>query len=209
MLKKCLLFFLISSGFFVQSQELFFTLGKNYTTYDYKNSLGNSSSSLRSGDGAFYQLGVDFKLNKAAQSSPFSYALSLIYNQFNAVGVTQSDNYTWTTNYIGIQNVLNYALFHNTEVFNIKTKIGFAASTILKGEQQINNNVYDITKHDEFSGLVIQPSIGVDLHYAINKNINISGGYEFSKAFNVSNASSEQLSFINNQIHLGLHFPLQ
>ena len=208
MIKKCLLILLTFSGCYMQAQELFFTTGKNFTTYNYKNALGMSNPNLRSGDGSFYQIGMDFKLNKSAASSKLSYAVSVVYNQFNAVGGTSTSNYAWNTNYLGIQNALNYTLFQNADAFIVKTKLGVATSTIIKGEQHINNVVYNITKNEEFSGITIQPNIGVDFQYAINKNIKISSGYEFSKAFNVSNSSAEELSFTNNQIHFGFHFSI-
>ena len=205
--KKYLLLLVLFSGCFLQAQELFFSNGKNFTKYDYKNSFGNTNSNLRSGEGSFYQLGLDFKLNKATDK--LSYAVSVVYNQFNAEGGTSTANYSWKTNYLGVQNALNYTLFQNSKSFKVKTKLGVATSTIIKGEQYINNVVYNITKHEEFSGITIQPNVGVDFQYAINPNIRISAGYEFSKAFNVSNSSSEELSFTNNQIHFGLHFPLK
>ena len=205
--KKYLLLLVLFSGCFLQAQELFFSNGKNFTKYDYKNSFGNTNSNLRSGEGSFYQLGLDFKLNKATDK--LSYAVSIVYNQFNAEGGTSTANYSWKTNYLGVQNALNYTLFQNSKSFKVKTKLGVATSTIIKGEQYINNVVYNITKQEEFSGITIQPNVGVDFQYAINPNIRISAGYEFSKAFNVSNSSSEELSFTNNQIHFGLHFPLK
>ena len=192
----------------MQAQELFISNGKNYTKYDYKNSLGKTNPNIRSGEGTFYEMGMAFQLNKSATSNKFSYAVSLVYNQFNAVGGTSTANYAWKTNYLGVQNALNYTLFQNKDAFKVKTKLGVATSTIIKGEQHINNVVYDITKHEEFSGITIQPNIGIDFQYAINKNIKISSGYEFSKAFNVSNSSAEDLSFTNNQIHFGLHFSI-
>ena len=208
MIKKHVLFLLLFSGCYMQAQELFISNGKNYTKYDYKNSLGKTNPNIRSGEGTFYEMGMAFQLNKSATSNKFSYAVSLVYNQFNAVGGTSTANYAWKTNYLGVQNALNYTLFQNKDAFKVKTKLGVATSTIIKGEQHINNVVYDITKHEEFSGITIQPNIGIDFQYAINKNIKISSGYEFSKAFNVSNSSAEDLSFTNNQIHFGLHFSI-
>jgi hypothetical protein len=205
--KKYLLLLVLFSGCFLQAQELFFSNGKNFTKYDYKNSFGNTNSNLRSGEGSFYQLGLDFKLNKATDK--LSYAVSVVYNQFNAEGGTSTANYSWKTNYLGVQNALNYTLFQNSKSFKVKTKLGIATSTIIKGEQYINNVVFDITNNEEFKGITIQPNVGVDFQYAINQNVRISAGYEFSKAFNVSNSSSEELSFTNNQIHFGLHFPLK
>jgi len=209
MIKKCFLFLLLFSGCYMQSQELFFSTGKNFTSYDYKNSAGFSNPNLRSGDGSFYQAGMDFKLNKSAASSKVSYAISVIYNQFNAVGGTSSDDYSWKTNYLGVQNALNYTLYQNADFFTVKTKLGVATSTIIKGEQYINNRVYDIASHEEFSGIVVQPNVGVDFQYSINRDIKISAGYEFSKSYNISNSSSEKLSFTNNQIHFGFNFLLK
>ena len=209
MIKKCFLFLLLFSGCYMQSQELFFSTGKNFTSYDYKNSAGFSNPNLRSGDGSFYQAGMEFKLNKSAASSKVSYAISVIYNQFNAVGGTSSDDYSWKTNYLGVQNALNYTLYQNADFFTVKTKLGVATSTIIKGEQYINNRVYDIASHEEFSGIVVQPNVGIDFQYSINRDIKISAGYEFSKSYNISNSSSEKLSFTNNQIHFGFNFLLK
>ena len=209
MIKKYLLFCLLLSGCYLQAQELLISNGKNFTKYDYKNSLGMSNPNLRSGEGSFYEIGLAFKLNESAETDKLSYAVSLVYNQFNAVGSTSTANYAWKTNYLGIQNALNYTLFQNSKSFKLKTKLGCATSTIIKGEQYINNVVYNISKQEEFKGILIQPNIGIDFQYAINQNIKISAGYEFSKAFNVSNKSAEELSFTNNQIHFGLHFPLK
>jgi hypothetical protein len=204
MIKKHLLILLLFSGCFLQAQEMFFTAGKNFTKYDYKNSLGVSNPNIRSGDGSFYQLGMGFNLG----SDEFNYAVSLVYNQLNAVGGSSVSNYAWNTNYLGIQNELNYILFQDYDSFIVKTKLGFATSTIIKGEQYINNVVYDISNQEEFKGILIQPNIGIDFHYSIDRALEISVGYEYSKAFNVSNTSAEKLSFTNNQIHLGLHFPI-
>jgi hypothetical protein len=208
MIKKYLLILLLFSGCILQAQEVFFTGGKNFTKYDYKNSFGVSNPNLRSGDGSFYQLGMAYNLNIFRTSDEFSYAVSLVYNQLNAVGGSRVSNYAWNTNYVGIQNELNYILYQNYDYFKVKTKLGCATSTIIKGEQYINNVMYDISKNEEFKGLLLQPSIGIDFHYSINRGMEISAGYEFSKAFNVSNTSAEKLSFTNNQIHFGLHFPI-
>jgi hypothetical protein len=204
MIKKYLLLLLVFSGCYLQSQELFIASGKNFTKYNYKNSLGMSNPNLRSGDGSFYQLGMTFNLS----SDEFSYAVSLVYNQLNAVGGSSVSKYAWNTNYLGIQNELNYILFNDYNSFKVKTKLGCATSTIIKGEQFINNALYDISKNEEFKGILLQPNIGIDFHYAIISGIEFSLGYEYSKAFNVSNTSAEKLSFTNNQIHLGLHFTI-
>ena len=208
MILKRVLFLLLFSGGCLQAQELFFTTGKNFTKYDYKNSFGMSNPNLRNGDGSSFQLGLGYNLKIFNTSDEFSYAISLVYNQWNAVGSSRTSNYAWNTNYLGIQNELNYILYQDYDSFIIKTKLGCATSTIIKGEQYINNLMYDIANQEEFKGIVVQPNIGIDFYYSINLGIGISIGYEYSKAFNVSNTSAEKLSFSNNQIHFGLQFPI-
>ena len=149
MIKKCLLFLLVSTGYFVQAQELFLSTGKNFTTYNYKNSQGVTNSNLRSGEGSFYQLGMDFKLSKTADSDKLTYAVSVVYNQFNAVGGTTTDNYSWKTNYLGVQNALNFTFIEISNSFKVKTKLGVAASTIINGEQNINNVIHDTKSSQE------------------------------------------------------------
>ena len=202
MIKKYSLLLLLFSGCYVHAQEVFLTAGQNFTKYDYKNSLGVSNPNLRSGDGSFYQLGMAFNLG----SEELNYAVSLVYNQLNAVGGSSTSNYAWNTNYVGIQNEINYVLFQDYDSFKVKTKLGCATSTIIKGEQYINNVVYDISNQEEFKGILLQPNIGINFQYSLDRDIEFSVGYEFSKAFNVSNNSPEKLSFTNNQIHLGVHF---
>ena len=192
----------------MQAQELFFSTGKNFTKYEYKNSLGMSNPNLRNGDGAFFQMGKAYNLNIFNTSDEFSYAVSLVYNQWNAVGGISTANYSWNTNYLGIQNEINYIVYQDYDSFKVKTKLGFGTTTIVKGKQFINNLEYDISNQEEFKGIVVQPIVGVDFYYSINLGIGISIGYEYSKAFNVSNTSAEKLSFSNNQIHFGLQFPI-
>ena len=81
-------------------------------------------------------------------------------------------------------------------------------ATIIQGEQEINGVFYDLKNHKEFSGIILQPLIGLNLKYVITDYLSLSLGYNLSKAFNVSNSTNEKLSFNNNQIQFGLHFPL-
>lgn len=202
-----ILVLLVSQSLF--SQELFFNLGSNSTVYNYKNSLGQSNPNLRSSTGSFYEFGYEFLFGGASSSmeSNFSYAASLTLNQFNAKGGDFNNTYSWNTSYLGIQNaVLGTVVRSSKNTFVVKLKAGLNTSTIVKGEQTLNNVVYDIKNHSEFKGLLVQPMGGVDLRLELTEAILLSAGYNYSKAFNVSNKSSEKLGFSTHQIQLGLHY---
>lgn len=196
---------------FAISQEIFLKFGKNFTTYEYKNSLGKKLEGIESSSGSNYEFGVEFLLDNSYNSleSRYSYSASLILNQFNAKGGNVNNTYVWNANYLGIQNMLYLtALKAPNGICNLKLKAGVNTSTILSGKQYINNIQYDLKNYDEFKGVFIQPSIGMDFRLEINREINVDFGYSFSKAFNVSNKSSEKLSFTNNQLQLGLTYTI-
>ncbi len=208
--KLFLLTALLISQFLI-SQELFFKAGKNFTDYNYKNSFGKTVSGLQGTSGSNYEFGILFCLNPSKDSvsvgikSKYLYSLSLSYNQFNARGGNVNNTYSWNTNYLGIQNVVYISAFTSSKgYYNLKFKTGVNASTLLSGQQYINNVVYDLKKYSEFKGLFVQPLIGMDFRLEVSRKLSLNLGYSFSKAFNVSNKSSEKLSFTTNQIQLGI-----
>lgn len=204
-----ILVLIVSQSLF--SQELFFNIGSNSTTYDYKNSLGQSNPNLRPSKGSFYELGYEFFLDNADSSldSKISYAASLTLNQFNAKGGDFNNTYSWNTSYLGIQNAILATIVRSSEdVFSLKFKAGLNTSTIIKGEQLLNNRVYDIKNHSEFKGVLLQPICGVVFRLDLSRNILINAGYTYSKAFNVSNKSAEKLNFSTHQIQIGLHYSI-
>lgn len=183
------------------SQEIYFHFGNNFTTYDYKNSVGNSNSNIKSGSGSAYELGY----NRSFKDK-FTYSGSLIWNQFNAKGSNGVSVYGWNTNYLGIQNAVSYTILKTRSEFGIYLKAGVATSFIIKGQQLLNNRYYDLTQYEEFKGLVIQPLIGMQVKYLVNDYFGVSLNYILSKS--LPKSGLESLSFDTNQAQLGFYFPL-
>jgi hypothetical protein len=86
--------------------------------------------------------------------------------------------------------------------------IGFNTATLLSGSQFINNYYYDLTKNEEFSGVLLQPFIGLSAQYLVSRNFSLYIGYNFSKTFSVFNKAAEKTSFNNNQFQFGLQVSL-
>lgn len=183
------------------SQEIYFHFGNNFTTYDYKNSLGNFNGNIKSSSGSAYELGYNYSFK-----DKFTYSGSLVWDQYNAKGSNGVSLYAWNTNYLGIQNAISYAVLKTRSELEINLKAGVTTSFIANGQQLLNNRYYDLTQYEEFKGIVIQPLIGMQVKYLVNDYFGVSLNYIFSKS--LPKSGLESLSFNTNQVQLGFYFPL-
>ena len=188
----------------IHSQEVYFSAGKNFTTYDYKNSSGASNPNLKSGTGNFFELGF---INPLGEGK-FSYSAGLALNEYNNVGGNSANSYSWNTQYLGAQGGFMYSIFGEGD-FDVLPKFGLNMGTIISGKQTINGTYYDLTKEKEFSGLLITPSLGVQVKYNLSASGFISLGYSYCKGFNLSNSTDQKLSFSTNQLQFGVHYAIK
>ena len=188
----------------IHSQEVYFAAGKNFTTYDYKNSSGASNPNLKSGTGNFFELGFINPLG----DGKFAYSAGLALNEYNNVGGNSVNSYSWNTQYLGVQGGFTYSIFDRKD-FDILPKFGLNMGTIISGKQTINGTYYDLTKEKEFSGLLITPSLGVQVKYNLSASGFISLGYSYCKGFNLSNSTDQKLSFNTNQLQFGVHYAIK
>jgi hypothetical protein len=200
-MKKLLLIALIALSFqHIQAQEIYLQTGKNYTQYDYK-SGNDSSPSLQSGSGNFYEIGYVMTLN----NEKLKYAVGLSLNEYNAIGGDINSSYSWNTQYMGVENTFSIA-FVNWNGLQASANGGLGISTLIYGKQNLNGQYLDLASQKEFSGIWIAPKLGLTASYNVDNDIYLSIGYSYSKSFNISNSTDEKLSFNNNQIQFGVHF---
>ena len=194
-----------------KAQEIFFFLGKNSTSYSYKSTNGSDVNlDFRNGFGNHFEVGYETTL----KNNRYAYSVGLVYDEFNADASNYATNYSWETRYIGIINKMSYNLSKITPdwcyAMNINTflNIGFSTATMFSGTQYINNYYYDLTAQDDFSGVLLQPFIGLKTQYTVSRNFKISLGYNISKTFSILSKGSGKLSYINNQFQLGFQVSL-
>ena len=174
-------------------------MGRNFTTYDYTNSEGNSNDNIEGSSGAAYELGYVFSLG-----DKLGLAAGLTLNEFNATGGNQVNNYSWETNYLGVQGILKYAILDNLSGFGLNINGGVNLNHIVNGKQKINGQTFDLTDNDEFKGLFVQPIIGLDAKYQISETFALGLGYHYSKNFGLTNSTPQKLNFNNSQLQFNL-----
>jgi hypothetical protein len=204
MIKKYLLFIALISSCQVFSQEVYINAGKNYTKYNYKNALLQSSTNLQSGTGNSYEVGIA----KPFRNEHVLYGLGVSLNDYNAIGGTSASSYRWDTQYLGAKANIYYSFFPNSKNINLLVNFGVDGSTIIYGKQEIDGTYYDLIHQKEFSGIWIGSSAGVQVKYRIESFGYLSLDYIFIQNLNVSNKTKEKVSFSTQQIALGFHFPI-
>ena len=185
---------------FSSAQEVYLNVGRNFTTYDYKNSQGASNPNIESSNGASYELGYIF----SNSDTRFKLAGGVTLDQFNATGGDMVSNYSWDTNYLGFQGLVKYTIFEpyrSPIALNVNAGLNF--NHIISGQQKINGQTYQLAQNDEFKGLYIKPLIGFDAQYFLLDDIAIGVGYHFSKNFGLS-SGDQKLNFTNSQLQFGI-----
>jgi hypothetical protein len=200
MRKLIMLMMIVMSYQSIQSQEIYFKTGKNFTQYDYKSDT-SSSPSLQAGSGNFYEIGYVMKLN----NEMLKYAIGLSLNEYNAIGGNAVSSYSWDTQYLGVENTFSIA-FVNWNGLQASVNGGLGISSLIYGKQNINGEYLDLSSQKEFSGFWVAPKLGLTASYNVDNDIYLSLGYAYSKSFNLSNSTDEKLSFNNSQIQFGVHF---
>lgn len=199
-----LIFLLVSASIF--SQEIYFSTGKNYTKYIYKDANLQKNPNIQSGAGSFYEVGF----TKPFVKKSILYSLGLSLNDYNALGGNSVNSYRWDTQYIGLHGGLLYKFYshkiNSKNNIDFLVKTGLNASTLIYGKQEINGIYYDLMHQKEFSGIILESSVGVMVKYNIPSFGGLSLGYDYCQSINISNSLKEKLSFNTNQIELGVYF---
>jgi hypothetical protein len=198
-----ILFFLLTITTY--SQGVFFNLGKNFSSLSYKNKSAFSDKLRINGVGDAYEVGYTDVL-KYKNFKDLKYTGSVTINDFNAIAVSSVNKLEWKTTYLGIQSSVDYQ-FYDSFYFFLSAKAGLNLSTILRGKQEIDNSTYNLAHNSEFSGLILQPVIGVYAKYYLSKNGYLSAGLNLSKSVKLGH-NSDNVSINNTQILFGGYFDL-
>ena len=188
---------------FLSAQKVYLNVGRNFTTYDYTNSQGEENPNIESSSGASYEVGYIFPMG-----DKFGVAAGFTLDQYNATGGNLVNNYSWDTNYLGLQGMARYTVLGaDIAPFAVILKAGVNFNHIISGEQKINGQTFKLTDEDLFNGLFIKSVLGLDVQYTLLDDIAVSMGYNISKNIGLS-TGDEELNFNNSQVQFGISISL-
>jgi hypothetical protein len=180
-------------------------MGKNFSTFSYKNRSAFTDKLDVNGVGDAYEIGYTDVL-KYKNFKDLKFTGSVTMNDYNAIAESALNRLEWKTTYLGVQSTVDYQ-FYDSFFFFMSARAGLNLSTIVRGKQTINNAAYDLVGNNEFSGIVLQPVIGVYAKYYLSKNGYLSAGLNLSKTLKLGN-NIDNVSINNTQILFGGYFDL-
>lgn len=210
-LTGCLLFaFFIMT---VSGQQLYLEAGKVLSSFNYKNSDGNSPADLKGSMNNSFGFGARLSVLKSA----WHISLGVTTNRY---GATSSDpvlgNYSeWLVSYLGVNLGVDYEFFKpemvNTERdgFSFYLKGAFATEFLISGKQKLNNQIFDLIGIEEFDRPVFILKGGTGLKYYITRSYVIYAQYMFGRSVLFGNyENQEQLRYMTHTISLGFSIDL-
>jgi hypothetical protein len=205
-MKINILMLLLLTATIATAQQLYVEGGKTMSSFDYKNSQGNSLDNLQATAHSFIAIGYRNQL--LIKNLHLSFGTS--YAGYGAIGSDDTvGNYMeWATNYLGVNVGIDYELFKVNETkFYIKGNNSVAF--LLQGTQTFNNRVIDLKNRDDFDKTLFNFRAGFGFSHPISENLSLYAQYMHGRSLNLSEGtantpSQEELRIVSDNISFGL-----
>jgi hypothetical protein len=194
-----LIFIITISGY---GQQLYMEYGSTISSFDYENSQGQPLDNLLSKSKSYFGMGYRKVINN--QKTLFL-ALGASYNSYGAIGSESIvDNYfEWDVSYLGIKAGLDIKLFQLRDL-SFFAKGSIASEFLIRGNQTINNDVFNLVGEEEFNNNILFFRGGIGLQYPISNSTAIYAGYSYGKSVLISSGeNAEKLNLSAHQFGIG------
>ncbi len=213
-----ILFFFLSSTALIFAQDVFFKTGRNFTTYDYRNSDGLKASGFIPRVGSTFEIGLGYPFSVSKQENTFKIdniqnkrnwfrnEVSFMVNSYNAYGGDLNNNYSYETTFGGIKNQFSLLAKAGNLEFGLIGSIGM--NRILSGTQLINNSRFNLKGENEFRNIFLQTGLGASAAYPLFDNAFLSVAYNYTVNRRPSIQNEEYVNFNSRVVLFGIHFKL-
>ncbi|MFK5958389.1 MAG: outer membrane beta-barrel protein [Lutibacter sp.] len=182
------------------AQQLYFEAGKTISSFDYKNSQGQSLDNLQASNHSFMTLGYRNQLFVKKLNS----SIGIAYAGYGAIGSddTVGNFMEWDVNYLEFNLGLDYELFKIKEAA-VYIKGTSSAAFLMQGTQTLNNKVINLKNVDDFNKTVFDFRIGLGFLQPISENLSFYAQYMYGKSLDMASGDAE-LKIASNQVGFGL-----
>lgn len=184
------------------SQQLNFEFGTTVSSFDYENSQGRPLDNLLSKSKSYFGMGYRQTIN---DNRTLFVSLGASYNNYGAIGSeSRVDNYfEWDVSYLGLKAGLGIKMFELRDL-TFLANVSVASEFLIRGNQTINNDVFNLVGEEEFNNNILFFRAGVEMQYPISRSTAIFVGYTYGKSVLISSGkNAEKLNLNAHQFGLG------
>lgn len=177
------------------SQQMYMEYGTTVSSFDYQNSQGLTIDNLLSQSKTYLGMGYRDNINNA---KTLFLSIGASYSGYGTIGSdARLDNYfEWDVAYLGINVALDIKLFQLRD-FAFYLKGFIAEEFLIRGNQTINNQVYNLVGEDEFNSNIFFVRGGLVMQYPISRNTAIYANYNYGKTILLNSGISEEKLKLN------------
>lgn len=203
MAKNYLILLLSLSFYFTSySQQLYVELGTTVSSFDYKNSQGQSLDNLLSTTKAYYGMGYRQSINTRRT---LFLSLGAIFSNYGAIGSENTvDNFfEWDVSYLGLKAGLGLQLFRLRDL-TFFANASASSEFLIRGTQTINNDVFNLVGEPEFNNTILFFRGGVEMQYPVSRSTALFVGYTYGRSVLANSGDSqERLNLNAHQFGIG------
>lgn len=202
----------------IAAQDVFFKTGRNFTTYDYRNSNGLKFIGFIPRVGSSFEIGLGYPFSVTQlKDNPnpddpkikrfeFRNELSFMVNSYNAYGGDLNNNYTYETTFGGIKN--QFSLLGKAGDLELGLLGIIGINKMLTGTQVINNARFNLKTSNEFKNIFLQTGLGASAAYPLFDNAFLSVAYNYTVNRRPMRQDAEHVNFNSRIVLFGIHFKL-
>lgn len=193
--KKLVFILILSMSMATYGQQLYVEYGATISSFDYKNSQGQSLDNLLSESNNYFGMGYRDNLNP---DKTLFISVGATLSGYGAVGSDRTlDNYfEWDVTYLGINAGLEIRLFQ-TRDFTFYLKGSIAEEFLIRGNQTINKQVFDLVGEEEFNNNIFFVRGSLGMQYPISRNTALFANYTYGKTMLLNSGKNEETLKLN------------
>lgn len=208
-MKKTVVFIaVLLVGFSLSGQTLTYEIGESISSFDYKNSEGNSIDLQSS---AKTYLGVGYK---HPIRDYFGFVSSLNYNHYGATGhlkIINSDYFLqWDLHFIAANLGANFSW--TKDLFTLYSEVGGSYELLIRGNQYTNEVPVNLRRKEEFNNQFVYYRVGVGASYEMTRTVSLFLQYTFARSLPLKDrtaSSQERLAINAHKIGLGIQIKMR
>jgi hypothetical protein len=212
---KCagLFMFMVFAVNQIYGQSLYVCLGKTNAKIQFKDTEGSNLAGLNaSQEGAFW-LGARTPI----KASEFHVSADVSYQRYinNGSEPVSKNYYAWDATFVGLQLGIDYEFlkpkfaYFKKQAFSVCAKLTLGPEFLLKGTQNVNNQLTDLKGADEFDKPFFYARGGVSGNYYFSKEFCAYIQYLGGKSFLLGDYSNQQQAgYITHSLMVGFAYSL-